>query len=82
LDVHGHGRQKGHKTFYRGREYTVDLLDKVKTEIVLPDDLAQPVVEAILNTARTGKIGDGKIFLSRVDDAIGIRNEQRGVAAL
>jgi len=82
LDVRGHGRQKGHIASYRGREYTLDLLPKVKIEIVLPDDLVEPAVQAILNTARTGKIGDGKIFLSRVDDAIRIRNEQQGVAAL
>ncbi|MGA2989573.1 MAG: P-II family nitrogen regulator [Candidatus Korobacteraceae bacterium] len=82
LDGRGHGRQKGHIASYRGREYTLDLLPKVKIEIVLPDDLVEPAVQAILNTARTGKIGDGKIFLSRVDDAIRIRNEQRGVAAL
>jgi len=81
-DVRGHGRQKGHTTFYRGREYAVDLLAKVKIEIVLPDDLVESVVEVILKAASTGAIGDGKIFLSRVDDAIRIRNEQRGVAAL
>lgn len=82
LDSRGHGRQKGHIASYRGREYTIDLLPKVKIEIVLPDDLVGPAVQAILNTARTGKIGDGKIFLSRIDDAIRIRNAQRGVAAL
>jgi nitrogen regulatory protein P-II 1 len=82
IDGRGHGRQKGHTASYRGREYMLDLLSKVKIEIVLPDDLVEPAVEAILNTARTGKIGDGKIFLSRIDDAIRIRNEQRGVAAL
>ncbi len=82
FDVRGHGRQKGHTTFYRGREYAADLLPKVKIEIVLPDDLVEPAVQTIVNTARTGKIGDGKVFLSRVDDAIRIRNEQRGVAAL
>ena len=81
-EVRGHGRQKGHTEFYRGREYTVDLLPKIKLEIVLHDELVDRAVQAILNAARTGKIGDGKIFLSRVDEAIRIRNEERGVAAL
>jgi len=81
-DVRGHGRQKGHTEIYRGREYTVDLLPKVKIEMVLPDDLVDQALQAIINTARTGKIGDGKIFLSKVDEAIRIRNDQRGVAAL
>jgi nitrogen regulatory protein P-II 1 len=82
LEARGHGRQKGHTEFYRGREYTVDLLPKVKLEIVLQDELVDRAVQAILNAARTGKIGDGKIFLSRIDEAIRIRNEERGVAAL
>jgi nitrogen regulatory protein P-II 1 len=82
LEVRGHGRQKGHTEFYRGREYTVDLLPKIKIETVLADDLVDKAVQAIINAARTGKIGDGKIFLSRVDEAIRIRNEERGVAAL
>jgi nitrogen regulatory protein P-II 1 len=82
LEVRGHGRQKGHTEFYRGREYSVDLLPKVKLEIVLSDELVEKAVQAILEHARTGKIGDGKIFLSRVDEAIRIRNEERGVAAL
>jgi nitrogen regulatory protein P-II 1 len=82
LEVRGHGRQKGHTEFYRGREYTVDLLPKIKVETVLADDLVDKAVQAIINAARTGKIGDGKIFLSRVDEAIRIRNEERGVAAL
>jgi nitrogen regulatory protein P-II 1 len=81
-DVRGHGRQKGHTEVYRGREYTVDLLPKIKIEMVLADDLVDQAVQAIVNTARTGKIGDGKIFLSKVDEAIRIRNDQRGVAAL
>ncbi len=81
-DVRGHGRQKGHTEIYRGREYTVDLLPKVKIEMVLPDELVEQAVQAIMNTARTGKIGDGKIFLSKVDEAIRIRNDQRGPAAL
>ncbi len=82
IEARGHGRQKGHTEFYRGREYTVDLLPKIKLEIVLNDDIVDSAVQAILNAARTGKIGDGKIFLSRVDEAIRIRNEERGVAAL
>jgi nitrogen regulatory protein P-II 1 len=82
LEARGHGRQKGHTEFYRGREYAVDLLPKVKLEIVLNDELVDSAVQAIVNAARTGKIGDGKIFLSRVDEAIRIRNEERGVTAL
>jgi nitrogen regulatory protein P-II 1 len=81
-EVRGHGRQKGHTEIYRGREYTVDLLPKIKLEIVLADALVNRAVETILKTAKTGKIGDGKIFLSRIDDAIRIRNEDRGENAL
>ena len=81
-EVRGHGRQKGHTEVYRGNEYTVDLLPKIKIEAVLPDNLVDPAVQAILKMARTGKIGDGKIFLSRIDEAIRIRNEERGDAAL
>ena len=82
LEVRGHGRQKGHTEFYRGREYTVDLLPKVKLEVVLGDELVEKAVAAIVSAARSGKIGDGKIFLSKIDDAIRIRNEERGAAAL
>ena len=81
-EVRGHGRQKGHTEVYRGREYTVDLLPKIKLELVLPDNLVNRAVETILKSAKTGKIGDGKIFLSRVDEAIRIRNEERGESAL
>ncbi len=81
-EVRGHGRQKGHTEVYRGSEYTVDLLPKVKLEMILPDKLVDSAVAAILRTAKTGKIGDGKIFLSKIDDAIRIRNEERGEAAL
>ncbi len=81
-EVRGHGRQKGHTEVYRGSEYTVDLLPKVKLEMILPDKLVDSAVAAILKTAKTGKIGDGKIFLSKVEDAIRIRNEERGEAAL
>jgi len=82
LEVRGHGRQKGHTEFYRGQEYTVDLIPKTKLELVLADGLAEKAVQAIMNAARTGKIGDGKIFLSRVDDVVRIRNEERGEGAL
>ena len=81
-DVRGHGRQKGHTEVYRGREYTVDLVPKIKIEMVLSDNLVDAVVDAIIQTAATGKIGDGKIFLSRIEEAIRIRNQERGVAAL
>lgn len=82
LEVRGHGRQKGHTEFYRGQEYTVDLIPKAKLELILSDALAEKAVQAIMTAARTGKIGDGKIFLSRVDDVIRIRNEERGEGAL
>src|ERR671925_1803959 len=81
-EVRGHGRQKGHTEMYRGREYSVDLLPKVKLEIVLSDNLVEKAVDAIVQTAGTGKIGDGKIFLSKIDEVIRIRNQERGVAAL
>jgi nitrogen regulatory protein P-II 1 len=81
-DVRGHGRQKGHTESYRGREYSIDLLPKVKLEVVLPDTQVDAAVDAILKTASTGKIGDGKIFLSRVEETIRIRNQERGVVAL
>jgi len=82
FEARGHGRQKGHTEFYRGREYTVDLIPKAKLEIVLADDMVEKAVQAIIAAARTGKIGDGKIFLSRIDEAIRIRNEERGDGAL
>jgi nitrogen regulatory protein P-II 1 len=82
LEARGHGRQKGHTEFYRGREYTVDLIPKIKLEMVLPDERVEAAVQAITSAARTGKIGDGKIFLTRVDDAIRIRNDERGDIAL
>ena len=81
-EVRGHGRQKGQTEMYRGREYSVDLLPKVKIESVMDDSQVDAVVKAILETAATGKIGDGKIFLSKVEEAIRIRNQERGVAAL
>jgi len=82
LEARGHGRQKGHTEVYRGREYTVDLIPKIKLEMVLADDMAEKAIEAIKNAARTGKIGDGKIFLTKVADAIRIRNDDRGESAL
>jgi nitrogen regulatory protein P-II 1 len=81
-DVRGHGRQKGHTEVYRGREYTVDLVPKLKIEMVLPDDLVEKAINTVLESAKTGKIGDGKIFLSRIDEAIRIRNDERGQSAL
>jgi nitrogen regulatory protein P-II 1 len=82
LEARGHGRQKGHTEYYRGREYTVDLIPKIKVELVLADELVEGAVQAIATAARTGKIGDGKIFLSRIEDAIRIRNDERGDSAL
>ena len=81
-DVRGHGRQKGHKEVYRGQEYTVDLLPKVKVEMVVPGDRAEEVVRTLVSSARTGSIGDGKIFTYDVAEAIRIRNDDRGEAAL
>ena len=81
-EVRGHGRQKGHTERYRGNEYTVDLLPKIKLEMVLPDSRVEEAVQAILKHARTGKIGDGKIFVLPVEEAIRIRNEERGETAL
>jgi nitrogen regulatory protein P-II 1 len=82
FEVRGHGRQKGHTEVYRGREYSVDLLPKIKIELVIPDELVDSAVDAIIKTAWTGKIGDGKIFLSKIDEAIRIRNQERGAAAI
>src|SRR5271163_1386955 len=70
LEARGHGRQKGHTEVYRGREYTVDLIPKIKIEMVAADEMVEKIVQAITAAARTGKIGDGKIFLSKIDDAI------------
>jgi nitrogen regulatory protein P-II 1 len=81
-EVRGHGRQKGHKEIYRGHEYQVDLLPKVKVEMVVPSGRAEEVVRALVTAARTGNIGDGKIFTYDVAEAIRIRNEDRGEAAL
>ena len=81
-EVKGFGRQKGHTEIHRGSEYTVDFLPKVKFEIVLTDDRAQRAVEVISQAARTGKIGDGKVFLSQVEQAIRIRTDERGADAI
>src|ERR1700680_2455609 len=81
-EVRGHGRQKGQPEITRGREYTVDLLPKMKIEMVLPDALVEKALEAIKKTAKTGMIGDGKIFLSKIDEAIRIRHDERGEHAL
>src|SRR5690349_21926635 len=81
-EVRGHGRQKGHSETYRGREYEVDLLPKIKVEIVLDDELVEKATDAIINAAATGRIGDGKIFFYKIDGAVRIRNREQGVAAL
>ena len=81
-EVRGHGRQKGHKEVYRGQEYNVDLLPKVKFELVIPDVRLEEVLEAITSAARSGKIGDGKIFVYDVAEAIRIRNNDRGDSAV
>lgn len=81
-EVRGHGRQKGHKEVYRGQEYQVDLLPKVKVELVVPDARADEVIRILAEAARTGNIGDGKIFAYDVAEAIRIRNNDRGEAAL
>jgi nitrogen regulatory protein P-II 1 len=81
-EVRGHGRQKGHKEVYRGMEYQVDLLPKVKLEMVISDERSQEVIETVVRSARTGKIGDGKVFVYDVAEAIRIRNDDRGDGAL
>ena len=82
IEARGHGRQKGHTEFYRGREYSVDLLPKVKLEVVVADSMLEKAIGAIMSAARTGTIGDGKIFVSKIDEAIRIRNDERGEIAL
>ena len=81
-EVKGFGRQKGHTELYRGAEYVIDFLPKVKVEVVVEDSLADNVVEAIANAARTGRIGDGKIFVSDVEQAIRIRTGDKGADAI
>jgi len=82
LEARGHGRQKGHTEFYRGREYSVDLLPKIKLELVTSDERVEQAIVAISTAARTGTIGDGKIFISKIDEAVRIRNDERGEIAL
>ena len=81
-EVRGHGRQKGHTERYRGSEYEVSLIPKLRVEVVVKDDRVESIVEAILSAAATGEIGDGKIFLYKAEDAIRIRNQERGEIAL
>ncbi|MBM3831871.1 MAG: P-II family nitrogen regulator [Verrucomicrobia bacterium] len=81
-EVKGFGRQKGHTEIYRGSEYIVDFLPKVKIEIVLPDSQVSSAVDAIIKSARTGKIGDGKVFVSTVEEAVRIRTDERGEKAV
>jgi nitrogen regulatory protein P-II 1 len=81
-EVRGHGRQKGHTEVYRGQEYEVDLLPKLKLEIIVPSSRFEEIVSALTSAARTGKIGDGKVFVYDVMEAIRIRNDERGEAAL
>ena len=81
-EVKGFGRQKGHTEIYRGSEYTVDFLPKIKIEVVLTDDLVNGAVDAIVKAAKTGKIGDGKVFVSPIENAIRIRTEEKGEHAV
>ena len=81
-EVKGFGRQKGHTEIYRGSEYTVDFLPKIKIEVVLADSVTSPAVEAIIKAAKTGKIGDGKVFVSSIENAIRIRTEETGEQAV
>ncbi len=82
LEAKGFGRQKGHTEIYRGSEYTVDLLPKIKLEIIIPDAKLEDVVNVIVRTAKTGKIGDGKVFVSSIDEVIRIRTEEHGEKAI
>jgi nitrogen regulatory protein P-II 1 len=81
-EVKGFGRQKGHTEIYRGSEYTVDFLPKLKIEVVLSDSEVDPAVEAIIKAAKTGKIGDGKVFVSTIEEAVRIRTEEKGELAV
>ncbi len=81
-EVKGFGRQKGHTELYRGAEYTVDFLPKVKVEVVVADAMVDKAIDAIIKAARTGKIGDGKVFVSKVDEAVRIRTEEKGELAI
>src|SRR6185437_685985 len=81
-EVKGFGRQKGHTEIYRGSEYTVDFLPKIKLEIVIPDGRIDAAVAAIVKAAKTGKIGDGKVFISKIDEAVRIRTDEKGDQAV
>jgi nitrogen regulatory protein P-II 1 len=81
-EVKGYGRQKGHTELYRGSEYQIDFLPKIKLEVVVPDNLEGQVVDTILRTAKTGQVGDGKIFIINVEDAVRVRTGESGEAAL
>ena len=81
-EVRGYGRQKGHKEVYRGSEYQIEFVPKMKIEVVVDDSVAEKVIDAILKTAKTGQVGDGKIFISNVEDAIRIRTDESGKDAL
>jgi nitrogen regulatory protein P-II 1 len=81
-EVKGFGRQKGHTELYRGAEYVVDFIPKIKIEVVVPDDIVEKVVETIVNSARTGRIGDGKVFVIPVEEAVRIRTGERGESAI
>jgi nitrogen regulatory protein PII len=82
IEVKGFGRQKGHTDIYRGSEYTVDFLPKIKLDVVVSDEVADRAVDAIVHSARTGKIGDGKVFVSDIEEAVRIRTEERGNLAV
>ena len=82
LEAKGFGRQKGHTELYRGAEYVVDFLPKVKIELVIEDEMVEKAVEAIRSSAQTGRIGDGKIFVSKIEDAVRLRTGERGDAAV
>mgnify|MGYP003479391766 FL=1 len=81
-DVKGYGRQQGHSELYRGAEYVVDFLPKIKIDIVVKDEMVESTIKAIVNSAKTGKIGDGKIFVSSLDEVVRIRTEERGTEAV
>jgi nitrogen regulatory protein PII len=81
-EVKGFGRQKGHTEIYRGSEYTVDFLPKIKIELVIPDEKSEDAIMAIVKSAKTGKIGDGKVFVSTIEEAVRIRTEEKGAAAV
>ena len=81
-DVKGYGRQQGHSELYRGAEYVVDFLPKIKIDVVVKDEMVETVINAVVNSAKTGKIGDGKIFVSSLDEVVRIRTEERGSEAV